>query len=134
MNLSNKGDARILTLVLTLIGAITWYFSQDGKIEGARKEIDNTILGMESSYNKVKEEYLDGPVQVVSNITEEVKNPKNIIEVEAKEIEIKPELKSEIKTELKSEVKTEKLNELTSQMIENCKVITEEYNKISSKK
>lgn len=142
MSLDNRGNAKIITItVLTILGAVSWYFSQEGKIAGAKKQVDETILGMEQSYNKIKEDYVDGPVQVVNNITEEVKSPQNIIEVEAKESISNYVLPASTKNEgdVKSSItnpqqKEEKLSELTSQMVENCKIITEEYNKISNQK
>lgn len=139
MYLNNKGNARILTLVFTLIGMASWYFSQDGKIEGVKKEFDKTILSMESGYNQVKVDYLDGPVQVVENIKDEVSSNSELFDKENKSILGDSTEKTIIPQPSQTPINTnptkkdEKLNELTSQMVENCKILTEEYNKLSAK-
>lgn len=141
MSLNDRGSAKIITIsVLTILGAVSWYFSQEGKIAGAKKQIDETFIGMEQGYNRIKEDYVDGPVQVVNNITEDVKSQQSIIETVAKETDEKYVLPAStqnnnpITSNQTNQPKDEKLNELTSQMIENCKIITEEYNKIANKK
>jgi len=119
MNFNNQGNIKIVSLVLSLIGITTFFVTQGKSIQNQPNELIDDLSEIEKSYYEVKTKVIEKPLSFVEDskrMVEEIqifqtdnKQPSNIV------VNTLPETK---------------ITKLTSQMVENCKIITDEYNKL----
>lgn len=158
MNSKNKGNIKLASLLfilgsssaLLLIPAVVQKESIESRNNYTQGKLSpkSEIAGESSSnqfaqkYEEIKKEYIDLPIQKVSESTKEItniiENPTKIIYQE-KETTVdgsnplsfilgeKTTDEKTSSTSLKSE--DEAMIKITKQMVDNCKMITEEYNK-----
>jgi len=144
-NLNNKGNAKILTILLSLTGAGIIYVNQTSNVN-PQAEVLSKFSNIQKQFEDTKIKYIDQPLTIVANTKKELNDIQSNKDVISKEINVLGEtspsktitfpttslpVSSTLPTNLP---KSENLNQLTSQMVENCKVITEEYNKLQKSK
>jgi len=111
--------------------------TQGTQIESPPKSILGGFANIEKNYNDAKSKYIDEPMAFVENSKKRVDE----LQIIKPNEETPKVLSSTIQQPIaaaesqpsKSITKTlpeAKISKLTSQMVENCKVITEEYNKL----
>lgn len=142
MNLNNQGNVKIVTLLVTLLGAGTIYLSQGQEIKGTStsSSTSSTIASIphtiEKTYNETKQKYVDEPLSMLDeskkslenlNVTKAMETQKILSITDNKVIETEPQKKIEVVS------KNEDLSKLTDQMVANCKLITKEYEKLHQK-
>ena len=135
MNLGNEGNIKIATIILSLLGVSTFVVTQGSQIQSEPKSILGGFSNIEKNYNEVKSKYVDQPLSFVEDSKKKV-DELQILKTEnetPKVLSITSPITITDATPIKSAKVTlpeAKISKLTSQMVENCKIITEEYNKI----
>ena len=145
MNLNNEGNIKIVTIVLSLLGVTTYVVTQGAQIQSEPKSILGGFSNIEKNYNEAKSKYVDQPLSFIEDSKKKVDElqilntendkPKVLSISTTQPVLDAPPIKSskvtlpEAKIS-KSTLPEAKISKLTSQMVENCKVITEEYNKL----
>jgi len=135
MNLNNEGNIKIVTIVLSLLGVTTFVVTQGSQIQSEPKSILGGFSNIEKNYNEAKSKYVDQPLSFIEDskkkvdelqiLNKENDTPKVLSITSPKELIDTSPIKS-----LKATLPEAKISKLTSQMVENCKFITEEYNKL----
>ena len=137
MNFNNKGNIKIASLILSLVGITTFFVTQGTSIQNQPNAILGGFSGLEKNYNEVKTKVIDEPLSFVEDSkrkveelqilqTESIQSPKNVLSENS-------QINSTYTQPSKSVINTlpeTKITKLTSQMVENCKIITDEYNKL----
>jgi len=140
MNLNNQGNAKIVTILVTLLGVGTLYFSQGQEIKGTSTSTTATISSIpttiEKTYIETKEKYIDQPLSMLDESKKNLENMNLISNNETKKVlAITDNAVAETIPPKKVEIisKNEDLSKLTDQMVANCKEITKEYEKLHQK-
>ena len=137
MNLDNNGNIKIITLLVSVLGVGTYYLAQGQEIKGTSTSLLTSIpTTIEKTYIETKERYIEQPL----NSLEESK--KGIEQLEIISINKKQEVlassdKKTLDTLPQSKasitVNDPEISKLTNQMVENCRSITAEYDKLHQK-
>ena len=120
---------------MSLLGVTTFVVTQGSQIQSEPKSILGGFSNIEKNYNEAKSKYVDQPLSFIEDSKKKVDElqilntendtPKVLSITSTKELIDTSPIKS-----LKATLPEAKISKLTSQMVENCKVITEEYNKL----
>ena len=135
MNLNNEGNIKIATIILSLLGVTTFVVTQESQIQSEPKSILGGFSNIEKNYNEAKSKYVDQPLSFMEDSKKRVdelqilntgnETPKVLSITSPKAVTNTSPIKSTSAT-----LPEAKISKLTSQMVENCKVITEEYNQL----
>jgi RNase H-fold protein (predicted Holliday junction resolvase) len=119
MNFNNQGNIKIVSLVLSLIGITTFFVTQGKSIQNQPNELIDDLSEIEKSYYEVKTIVVEKPLSFVED-------SKRMVE----EIQIFQTDNKQSSSIVVNTLPETKITKLTSQMVENCKIITDEYNKL----
>jgi hypothetical protein len=137
MNCNNNGNIKIITLLLSLIGVGTFYVSQGQEIKGTSTSLLTSIpASIEKTYVETKEKYIELPLTSLEESKKSIEQL-GVISVEKKQevLSISEKKSQDTLPQSKTQISTNEpeISKLTNQMVENCRSITAEYDKLHQK-
>lgn len=137
---TNQGNVKIATLLISLVGIGAYFLNQTEEVQNSKANVLSQVTGIQKSIEDTKIKYIDEPISIAIDSKkqlDEITNNKTDLmtsKVLGEQIHLTNPT-SEVTSPKLPNITNDKTNldKLTNQMVENCKIITEEYNKIQKK-